>query len=230
VRVEVHDFVAGSRAARGLAIVIDVFRAFSLACYAVERGARVIPVGAIDDALALRARHADWLLAGERHARQLPGFDFGNSPAQIVAAELRGRTLVHTTHAGTQGLTNAVHADEVLTGSLVNAAALVRYAQARAPERVSIVRMGHEARERCAEDDLCAELLVARLAGRPFDVASIPDRLRGAPAAAKFFDAAATWAPERDFELCTAVDRFDFVLRLGEPDGERLRALVRVDA
>jgi 2-phosphosulfolactate phosphatase len=230
VRVEVHDFVAGSRAATGLAIVVDVFRAFSLACYAVAGGARVIPVGAIEDALALRERHRDWLLAGERHARQLPGFDFGNSPTQIAAADLRGRTLVHTTHAGTQGLTNALGADEVLTGSLVNAGALVRHALARDPAVVSIVRMGHEARERCAEDDLCAELLVARLAGRPYDVATVRDRLRVAPAAAKFFDPAATWAPEQDFELCTAVDRFDFVLRLGPPDGEGLRSLVRVDA
>lgn len=230
MRVEVLDFVAGSRAAAGLAIVIDVFRAFSVACYAVDRGARVIPVGAIDDALALRARHPDWLLAGERHARPLPGFDFGNSPAQVAVADLRGRTLVHTTHAGTQGLTSAVHADEVLTGSLVNAAAVVRYVAARRPPVVSIVRMGHEARERCAEDDLCAELLVARLERRAYDVASIPERLRAAPAAAKFFDPVATWAPEQDFALCTAVDRFGFVLRLGEPDAEGLRALVRLDA
>jgi 2-phosphosulfolactate phosphatase len=230
VRVEVLDFVAGARSATGLAIVIDVFRAFSLACYAVDRGAHVVPVGAAEDALALRTRHPDWLLAGERHARQLPGFDFGNSPTQIVAADLRGRTLVHTTHAGTQGLTNAVDADEVLTGSLVNAAALVRHAFARRPEVVSIVRMGHEARERCAEDDLCAELLVARLAGRPFDVDGIRERLRRAPAAAKFFDPAATWAPEPDFDYCTAVDRFDFVLRLGAPDAEGMRRLERVDA
>jgi 2-phosphosulfolactate phosphatase len=230
VRVEVHDFVAGSRAATGLAIVIDVFRAFSMACYAVDGGARVIPVGAVEDALALRARHPDWLLAGERHARQLPGFDFGNSPTQIAAADLRGRTLVHTTHAGTQGLTNAVNADEVLTGSLVNAAALVRHARSQRPDVVSIVRTGHEARERCAEDDLCAEILVARLAGRECDVAGVRERLRHAPAAAKFFDPAATWAPERDFELCTDVDRFDFVLRLGAPDAEGLRALERVGA
>jgi 2-phosphosulfolactate phosphatase len=229
VRVEVLDHVAGSRAATGLAIVIDVFRAFSLACYAVAGGARVIPVAAIEEALALRTRHPDWLLAGERHARQLPGFDHGNSPAQIAAADLRGRTLVHTTHAGTQGLTNARRADEVLTGSLVNAAALVRYVESRRPAVVSIVRMGHEARERCAEDDLCAELLVARLRHRSFDVDSIPARLRTAPAAAKFFDPDATWAPEQDFTLCTAVDRFDFVLRLDEPDAEGLRALVRLD-
>jgi 2-phosphosulfolactate phosphatase len=230
VEVAIHDFVAGSREARGLAIVIDVFRAFSLACYAVDGGARVVPVAAIDAAVALRERHPQWLLAGERHARQLPGFDFGNSPAQIVAADLRGRTLVHTTHAGTQGLTNAIHADEVLTGSLVNAQALVRYAQRRQPAVVSIVRMGHEARERCAEDDLCAELLAARLAGHPYDTATIRERLRVAPAAAKFFDPAAPWAPERDFELCTDVDRFDFVLRLGPPDADGVRALERVDA
>ena len=33
----------------------------------------------------------------------------------------------------------------------------------RAPQQVTIVRMGHEARERCAEDDLCAEALVGLL-------------------------------------------------------------------
>lgn len=230
MRVRILDFVAGARSATGLTIVIDVFRAFSVACYAVDGGARVIPVGAAEDALALRERHPDWLLAGERHARQLPGFDFGNSPTQIVAADLRGRTLVHTTHAGTQGLTNAVDADEVLTGSLVNAAALVRHAIARRVEDVSIVRMGHEARERCAEDDLCAELLACRLAGRDFDAGGIRERLRSAPAAAKFFDPAATWAPEPDFDYCTAIDRFDFVLRLGAPDAEGLRALEKVDA
>jgi len=31
-RIEILDFEAGARAARGVAIVIDVFRAFSLAC------------------------------------------------------------------------------------------------------------------------------------------------------------------------------------------------------
>jgi 2-phosphosulfolactate phosphatase len=209
------DFVAGSREARGLAVVIDVFRAFSLACYAFDRGVAAIhPVAGIDEALALRAAHPDWLLAGERNARQLPGFDFGNSPTHIAQAALAGRVLVHTTHAGTQGLANAAHADEVITGALVNAAAIVRYIERRGPEVVSLVRMGHQARERCDEDDLCAELLRARLEGRAFDTGGIRERLRRAPGAAKFFDPAADWAPERDFELCTDVDRFDFVLRL----------------
>jgi 2-phosphosulfolactate phosphatase len=77
--------------------------------------------------------------------------------------------------------------------------------------------MGQDARERCAEDDLCAELLAARLRGEHFDTGIIRPRLRAAPAARKFFDPQATWAPEREFELCTQVDRFDFVLRLFPP-------------
>jgi 2-phosphosulfolactate phosphatase len=229
VRVDVLDFVAGARAARGSTVVIDVFRAFSTACYAVAGGARVVPVADIEAARALGARHPDWLLAGERHGRDLPGFHFGNSPARIAAAPLAGRTLVHTTHAGTQGQTQADAADEVLTGSLVNAAAIVRYLRRRAPALVTIVRMGHEARERSVEDDLCAEILVARLAGRDYDTGEVAARLRAAPAAAKFFDPAATWAPEADFELCAALDRFDFVLRVAATDADGVRALERLD-
>lgn len=225
-RIVELDFVAGAREARGLTVVIDVFRAFSVACYAFDRGVRAIhPVAAIEEALALRAAHPDWLLVGERHARQLPGFDFGNSPTQIVAADLAGRTLVHTTHSGTQGLTSAMHADEVITGAFVNAAAIVRYIEKRQPAQVSLVRMGHEARERCMEDDLCAALIRARLEGRPFDTADIRERLRRAPSAAKFFDPEAHWAPEPDFDYATDVDRFDFVLRLGT-DVHGLRCLV----
>lgn len=213
--IDFLDFVEGARRARGLAIVIDVFRAFSVACYAFDAGAaRVHPVADLDTARGLRQAHPDWIAIGERHARRVPGFDLGNSPTEVIAAGLAGRTVVHTTHAGTQGLRAATGADEVLTGSLVNAAALCRYVRLRRPAQVSLVRMGHEARERCAEDDLCAELIAARLSGEECDATGIRERLRRAPAAAKFFDPAADYAPETDFELCTAVDRFDFVLRL----------------
>jgi 2-phosphosulfolactate phosphatase len=213
--VEIVDFVAGAQGARGLTVIIDVFRAFSVACYATAGGAaRIHPVAAAEEALALRGDHPDWLLIGERHARKLPGFDFGNSPTEILAADLAGRTLVHTTHAGTQGLRAAEAADVV-----INAGAICRYIRDRQPAVVTLVRMGHEARERCAEDDLCAELIHARLTGADFDVEGIRERLRDAPSARKFFDAAAHWAPETDFELCTRVDSFGFVLRLRDRRG-----------
>jgi 2-phosphosulfolactate phosphatase len=230
VQVEIADFVAGAERAAGIAVVIDVFRACTTACYASAGGARLIPVAEIEAALALRARHPGWLLAAERHARPVPGADFGNSPALLEIAPIAGRTLVHSTHAGTQGLVAAQRAREVLTGSLVNAAAIVRYLRHRAPERVTLVRMGHEARARCPEDDACAELIAARLGGEDPPTGGLAERLRAAPGAAKFFDPAADYAPARDFELCLAIDRFDFVLRLGPADGAGLRALERVAA
>jgi 2-phosphosulfolactate phosphatase len=175
----------------------------------------------------LKRQHPDWLLIGERHARPLPGFDCGNSPADLEKLDVAGRTLIHTTHSGTQGLTNALQADEVLTGALVNAGAIVRYLQARQPATVTIVRMGHEARENCDEDDICAELLRSRLVGQPIPAAGIREQLRGASSARKFFDPACDWAPERDFDLCTRVDVFDFVLQL---DSSRSpRGLRRID-
>jgi 2-phosphosulfolactate phosphatase len=231
MHVETTDFVAGARAARGLVVVIDVFRAFSVAAYACAGGAKAIfPVAAIEDALRLRREYPDWLLVGERHARPLPGFDCGNSPTELQRFDLRGRTLVHTTHAGTQGLAGATAADEVLTGALVNAGAIARYARACAPETVTLVRMGHEARQRCDEDDLCAQILRDLIVGSAAvvqDSQDVREHLRGAASAAKFFDPACDWAPETDFELCTRLDAFDFVLRLeATPAGACLR---RVD-
>ena len=225
--VETTDFVAGARAARGLTVVIDVFRAFSLAAHAFARGVgEIAPVADVDCARELKRRHPEWLLIGERYARPLPGFDSGNSPADLERFDLRGRTLIHTTHSGTQGLTAARGADEVLTGALVNAGAIVRYIQSLKPLVVTLVRMGRQAEQRCEEDDLCAHLLQQRLAGDTPPTDDVPQRLHGAASAAMFFDPACDWAPQRDFELCTQVDAFDFVLRLERGEApERLRRI-----
>lgn len=228
--VVILDHVEGAREARGLVVVIDVFRAFTVACHAVAAGAaRIHPLTDPQRALALRAVHPGWLAIGERRGRRLPGFDFGNSPSEIRSADLHGRTLLHTTHAGTQGLMNTHLADEVLTGSLVNAAAICRYIRCQQPGQVSLVRMGHEARERCAEDDLCAGIIAARLAGDSPDAVTLAEDLRHAPSARRFLDPEADWAPESDLGYCIEVDRFDFVLRLEDRNGE-LPWLARIDA
>ena len=220
MQIDILDHVAGARDARGIAVVIDVFRAFTVAPHAFDAGAaRVLPAGEVEEALELGRRIPGAVLAGERNARRLPGFDAGNSPTEIRALDLRGKVLVHTTHAGTQGLVNARDADEVLTGAFVNLSAVGRYLAARAPGRVSLVRMGHEARERCAEDDLYAECLRRLLQGEPAPLGEVRDRLCDAPAARKFFDPACDWAPLADFDYCTEVDRFDFVLRLERKPG-----------
>jgi 2-phosphosulfolactate phosphatase len=221
--------IAGARNARGLAVVIDVFRAFTTACYAYGGGAAsIIPVARAERAYELRRQNPGYLLMGERDTVMLPGFDFGNSPADIRKAGVNGKTIVHTTSAGTQGLAAAeAVAEEVITGSFANARAIARYVQAQNPERVSLVAMGTSGLEPSDEDTLCAEYLDGLMRGENPDFAPIREHLRGIQSAAKFFDPAATQAPEEDFELCTALDAFDFVLRC-QRDGQGIRRLVKI--
>ena len=124
MNIEILQLIDGAKAARGLTVVIDVFRAFSLEAYLLANGAdRIIPVGDVDLAYRLKKENPDYILAGERHGKILPGFDMGNSPSQMSTVDVAGKTVVHTTSAGTQGIANAVFADEILGGSLVNARA-----------------------------------------------------------------------------------------------------------
>lgn len=230
MRIHAADFVAGAASARGVAIVIDVFRACSLQAHALAAGAEaIVPVEGVEEAQALKARYPQWLLVGERHARRLPGFDCGNSPSEVLAAKPAGRTIIHTTHAGTQGLMAASRAvSHVFTGAFVNLSATIAAVRALSPEDVTIVAMGHEARERCEEDDLCREAMIAALQGRSFSLTNLADRLRSAPAAEKFFDPQAEWAPESDFGLCTRVDAVPFAISLIPGSMER-PVLVRHD-
>ena len=96
--IEILQMIEGAKKAEGCAVIIDVFRAFSLECYMMAGGAeRVLPVGAKETACRLKEEHPDYLLAGERHGAILPGFDMGNSPAQAEKMDLEGKTIIHTT-------------------------------------------------------------------------------------------------------------------------------------
>ena len=170
MEITISHLLEGARQARGLAVIIDVFRAFSLECHLFARGAdRVLAVGSLEKAYELKNAVPDAVLVGERKGKPLPGFDCGNSPALIRGTEIEGRTVIHTTSAGTQGIDAASSADEVITGSLVNAAAVAEYIRRSDPSRVSLVCMGLRAKEIAPEDLMCAEYIRSLLLGEPWD-------------------------------------------------------------
>lgn len=219
--VRTLHLLEGARAAAGLVVVIDVFRAFTLAPCAFARGVRRIRLVATpEEALALKAAEPGLLLAGERDGKPLPGFDLPNSPAAVLRADLAGRTLVLRTSAGVQGLLAVDPACEVLAGSFINAAATVAWIRARRPARVSLVCMGWSGAERTAEDEACADYLRAALAGAVPDFAPIRAALRRDACGAKFFDPAQPWFPPEDFAACLQVSTLDFALRrVADPGG-----------
>ena len=200
MKIETFHLIKGAGQAEGLTVIIDVFRAFSMECYLYAAGAaEVRPTGTIEETFAWKEKDPGCLLAGERHGRRIEGCDLGNSPSSVDPGTVRGKRIIHTTSAGTQGIVNAVHAEEILTGSFVNAGAVAEYIRRRDPEKVSLVCMGKEGLAPAEEDELCAVYLAdLRFGG-----------------GSHFFDPELRDVyPEQDFWMCIARDRFGFVLKI----------------
>lgn len=220
MKIEILQLLEGARNASGLTVVIDVFRAFSTACYMVGKGAGPIyPVGDINRAFELKNSFPEALLVGERNEQPPAGFDFGNSPAHLLKAEIAGRPVIHTTSSGTQGLVNASRADEVITGSFVNAGAIIRYIRSKNPDHLSLVCMGYACQYPTDEDTFCAEYICNELTGRETDWPSMVHRMRHGSGARFFEENSQKWAPAEDFDLCLDRNRFSFVLKAVDEDG-----------
>lgn len=215
MEVKILHLIDGAKQARGLTVIIDVFRAFSTACYAFGNGAKkIIPVGDIEVAYKLKKENPDFLLIGEREGKKPPGFNYGNSPTQIENVDFTNKTIIQTTSAGIQGIANATNADEIITGSFVNVQAIIDYIKERNPKAVSLVAMGSSGIRIADEDTLCAEYIKNALEEKPNNFSKIVDHLREYRSAQKFFDPTKDWAPQRDFDLCLTLDKFNFVLKV----------------
>jgi 2-phosphosulfolactate phosphatase len=174
--VRVHVAFTPAEAARvPTGIVVDVLRASSTIVQSLESGyRRVLCCAEIDEALALRDEVGDAVLAGERRAEPIPGFDFGNSPQEFL--ERRAETLILTTTNGTRAIvTAAFDCDLVLIGCLLNLEAVVDAARQRG-EDVEIVCAGVEGRF-TLDDAYCAGRIVELIGGDRTDSAEAAVRI-----------------------------------------------------
>lgn len=133
---------------RQVCVVVDVIRASTSLVTLLDGGANRILVAAHPDAARrYAAAHGDVVLAGEELGVAPRGFHYGNSPVELSAADVAGKTVVFVTTNGTA----AIHAVEtygpVLVGALRNATAATREAARIAGEieaGITIVCAGRE--------------------------------------------------------------------------------------
>jgi 2-phosphosulfolactate phosphatase len=146
-------------------IVVDVLRAGSTIVQALESGyRRVLCCAEVEEAFALREEWGEGVLAGERSAAAIPGFDLGNSPRDVV--EPRGETLILTTTNGTRAVIAATaRCDTVLIGGLLNLDAVARAARER-NEDVAVICAGVDG-ERALDDVYCAGRIAVLVEGEP---------------------------------------------------------------
>jgi 2-phosphosulfolactate phosphatase len=227
MNIKIFQSIEGAKNATGLTVIIDVFRAFSVEAYCFSKGAKsIIPIGDSEIAYRLKEENPDMILAGERNGKMLPGFDLGNSPSGLCDLDLKDKTVIHTTSAGTQGVANAKNATEILGGSLVNAKATAEYIRKSGATDISLVCMGYAGEYPTDEDTLCAEYIKSLLLGKEIDLSEGIERLKTTDGA-KFFDKSQNDVfPENDFYMCTKVDCFDFAIRLCK--GEKLDYMEKI--
>ena len=202
-------------------VVIDVLRSFTTAAVALARGARAIyPVEGISAALLLAGRIDDSVLVGAIGGGDpVPEFDFGNSPAGLMQAELTGKNVVMSTAAGVRGLQRFHQARKLYATSLVCAKATAEAIRKAGADEICFVITGEWVDRDGDEDIACAVYIEALLRGEQPDLAPLIQRVRDSDFGQRF--TAGTWPnlPLADLNIAMQANLFNFampVVREGE--------------
>ena len=217
MRVSYGYLLDGAKAARGIAVIIDVFRAFSCAPLMFSLGLeKSILVSQPREALALKRHHQDYILVGEVGGLPIEGFDLGNSPSEILNQKpsyFKGKTAVQRTSSGVQGALAALEiADEVVVASYNIARATARYILSKQPNQVSLVAMGWDMKERAPEDDWCARYIAHLLGAEDYNHDQAMREIVFSQNARRFLSADEPKFPPEDPVLCLQRDVYDYCL------------------
>jgi len=145
-----------------LVVVIDVLRATSAICTALENGiSKIKPVASVEDAKYWQDK--GFIGAAERNGEIVEGFDLGNSPIAYIerAQELAGKTVVLTTTNGTKAIDIASEKETVVIGALNNLDALCDWLKLQ-DENILILGSGWKDKFNL-EDTICAGAIADRL-------------------------------------------------------------------
>jgi 2-phosphosulfolactate phosphatase len=200
--------IEGARQARGVAVVIDVLRAFTVSAYALAGGAReCLLVTTTDEARALAAKIPGALLSAEEDGLPLPGIAISNSPTLIVAADLKDRVLVQRSTAGTQVTAAVRQGVDIFAASLVVARATVQACLLRRPAQLTLIASADH-----PEDHACAHYMEAFVRGEKPDLDRLLKPLRDTGRYGRLMSGTWPGFPATDLELALTPDRFDFAM------------------
>ena len=220
MEVRLTSLLDGARSASGVVVIVDVFRAFTTAAVAFSKGVeKIVLVAEVEEAIALRDQGIGELCVGEVGGMRPEGFDFNNSPSELSAADIEGKTIIHSTRAGTVGMVAATGADRLYGGSLAVASATVEVIRRNEPELVTIVAMGSEGRVKADEDEQCAFFLKNLFQGRRPDHEAVRTLVLAGEESQKYDDPTKPHFPPEDREMALTIDSHDFAVRVEREDG-----------
>lgn len=149
------------------------------------------------------------------------GFDFGNSPIDLMDSDLSDRRVIQCTPNGTQGIVRSENAERLLASSFVCAGATVRYIKQQSPAKVTFVST-----ESGGEDQACGEYMAALLCDETPNITTALNEIRelGLERTRGFIAKSVMTETQgaklmADLDCCLSLDRFDFAMLVQRQNG-----------
>lgn len=102
-----------------IVVVVDIFRATTSMCMALNNGAAsIIPVATVEEAKAYKDK--GYLVGGERNVVKFEFGDFGNTPSEYTREKVEGKDVVISTTNGTHAIDMAEDCSCLIIGSFSN--------------------------------------------------------------------------------------------------------------
>lgn len=144
-------------------VLVDIYRSTSTMPILLKNGAReIITTETLAEARAIKKGNPNYVIVGERFGFRVPGFDYGNSPSQLLNRDFKGKVIIFTSTNGTKVLEKIVEGGEVFISSFINVDAT--FDAIKDKDSVSIVT-SNRPDGKAEEDYLFAEYLMKRLKG-----------------------------------------------------------------
>jgi 2-phosphosulfolactate phosphatase len=147
-------------------IVIDTLRASSTIVVLLEKGIeeiKVLPSLPLDE--EREKLKQDYVLVGEYENKDIPGFDFSNSPSLLSTCTFKKKKAALFTTNGTQAINACPQGGKTTVACFLNLSSIINYVSSMNPNHCVIVLSGLKGRV-SLEDTLCGGAVVERLADR----------------------------------------------------------------
>ncbi|MEA2036248.1 MAG: 2-phosphosulfolactate phosphatase [Nanoarchaeota archaeon] len=229
LEVKIKSLLEGAKEAKGITVIIDVFRASNNISLVLDKGAKeVIPIADLEESLALMGAHPEYIFMGERDGTKVPEFQYGNSPSEIDKGYFTGKTVSINTTSGTLGIANATLADQLLIGGFANSPAIEEYIKreeerlydGKNPVVVTLVPIGWAGKTPAFEDEAYAKYLQDRLNGNPTSSKDVIQEILDAEFTERFFDEKDKDFPLWDLGYCLTPGIFNNVPRVYDINGQ----------
>lgn len=202
-------------------IIIDVIRAFTVSHYAFIHGVEdIFLTNYENEALELKNKNKNIILAGEIEGYKIKSFDFGNSPYDLSITNLKNKTLVQKTTNGVKAALNSLDSNDIFITGYSNAKITALYVKSLIQKsKKSEFSINIIASHPSGDDDLaCAEFIRKLILEEIHDTKKLEEqcvnRIVHSDAAKKFYSPNNKDFSILDISLCTILQNYNFVMKV----------------